>query len=313
MKLKPLRQLLLLPLLIVSSCSGMSDFKKHQRFIEQQVINNPAIAHHSLTTDGLPLHYATAGKPTAGIVVLIHGTPGSWADFGALLLNAELTSELLLVSIDRPGWGDSQLRASSEAEPRVYPGFKDQLHYIQPVIHHLQEVYPRQPIYLLGHSWGASLALAMAIERPRDYEGLLLFAGGLSPKLMQPRWYHHLAGVWPVSALIGEGFRKSNKEMFALAPSLQMIDSNWHRLSKMSVIVAQGGRDSLVPAANADYAESRLNRPALDNTSQSGALVIIDPDYGHLWHIQRPEILAACILAMAKESLQDCANQINLL
>ena len=303
---------------MLGGCSGMDDFKKHQQFIEQQVLNNPAISHHHLRSDDFSLHYASAGTPVQGIAVLVHGTPGSWADFGALMLDRSLTEKLMLVSLDRPGWGKSQPIADGQPDvtvsPAVFPEFDQQLQYIKPLIGQLRAEYPGKPIYLLGHSWGASLVLAMAIASPEDYAGILLFAGGLSPELTRPRWYHWLAGRWPVNRLIGEGLRKANREMYALAPSLLKIEQDWHQLERMPAIIIQGEKDSLVSAENAYYAMNRLGISSeKERLPGSSVMVIRDPEYGHLWHIQRPATLGHCLTAMVDRDFQRCAEQINRL
>ena len=120
-----------------------------------------------ITVNNLRVHYIEAGKgPT---VVMVHGNAGSVADFdfGALAL---LISFYRIVAVDRPGHGLSD-RPSKQATVEVQAAL---LHET------LSSLRVDKPL-LVGHSWGAALALAYALKYPNEVSGLVLLAPAAYP------------------------------------------------------------------------------------------------------------------------------------
>jgi len=120
-----------------------------------------------LTVENLPVHYVEEG--TGPSVVMIHGNAGSVEDFelGALDL---LAAEYRVVAIDRPGHGRSG-RVASKAT------VEDQAELLHQT---LASLGVTQPI-LVGHSWGASLALEYALKYPGEVSGMVLLAPAAFP------------------------------------------------------------------------------------------------------------------------------------
>ena len=103
-------------------------------------------------------------------VVMLHGNAGDIHDFEYGL--AELLSKSYrVIGFDRPGHGKSE-RPGSKAASVEYQALM--LHKI------LQNLGVNKAI-LLGHSWGASLALCYALKYPTETEGLVLLAPAAFP------------------------------------------------------------------------------------------------------------------------------------
>ncbi len=124
------------------------------------------------------------GKDPA--VVLIHGLPGTAQDFDKVtaLLPGRHT-----IAFDRPGFGYSS---------GGYHPLAEQLTTLRQL---LAALNVRRPV-LVGHSYGGTLALAYAEQRPQDVRGLVLVdaaAGGEHSGALQ-RAQSHLVQVlsWPV-------------------------------------------------------------------------------------------------------------------
>lgn len=115
--------------------------------------------------DGSRLHYSDRG--TGQPVVLIHGNAVTGDDY-----NTSGVSELLLKShrviiFDRPGFGYSErprgrLWTANEQAELLYKAMR-QIGVERPVV--------------VGHSWGAIVALALAEQHPADIAGLVLLSG----------------------------------------------------------------------------------------------------------------------------------------
>lgn len=69
---------------------------------------------------GKQLHYAQVGDDTRlPLLVFIHGTPGSWADFKAIMKDGSLRARYRMVSVDRPGFGFSDFGEALPMQEQV--------------------------------------------------------------------------------------------------------------------------------------------------------------------------------------------------
>lgn len=126
-----------------------------------------SIEHRRVTVQNLRVHYIESG--TGRTVVLIHGNAGNVEDFeGAMQL---LSREYRVIAIDRPGHGSSDRPTEKEAT----------VEYQAELLHlTLSQLGISQPI-LVGHSWGAALALAYALKYPDDVSAMVLLAPAAYP------------------------------------------------------------------------------------------------------------------------------------
>jgi pimeloyl-ACP methyl ester carboxylesterase/uncharacterized membrane protein YbhN (UPF0104 family) len=103
-----------------------------------------------------------ATEPGANELVLLHGQPGSAADWEAVV--ERLPAQLHAVAVDRPGYGASQHRAA---------GFNANA---QAVLEDLDERGVDTAV-LVGHSWAGGVALEAAALAPHRVKAVVLLAG----------------------------------------------------------------------------------------------------------------------------------------
>lgn len=131
---------------------------------------NPPIGKF-LECDGVVLHYIDRGDPAAPCVVLLHGNGSMIQDFTISGLVDLLARSNRVVCFDRPGFGYSQrprLRIwSAAAQAALLMKALDQLGVRDPVV--------------LGHSWGASVAIALGVRKDCPIRGLVLASGYYFP------------------------------------------------------------------------------------------------------------------------------------
>jgi pimeloyl-ACP methyl ester carboxylesterase len=125
-------------------------------------LHNTQVEDNFVTVESLRVHYIETGAGRT--VVMIHGNAGSVEDFefGAA---ERLSSEYRVVAIDRPGHGSSDR-----------PAGKATVEFQAELLHRtLSSLGITQPI-LVGHSWGAALALAYALKYPGEVSAMVLLA-----------------------------------------------------------------------------------------------------------------------------------------
>lgn len=134
-----------------------------QAYIASRVAHDHKQAQSKLVNvEGANLHFVIkgAGRP----VVLIHGNPGSCQDWARLY--GPLSSRYQVIAFDRPGHGHSDRLnhqdVTVEVQAQLLCAALDQLRVERPI--------------LVGHSWGGALAMAYALQYPRDVSGLVLLA-----------------------------------------------------------------------------------------------------------------------------------------
>jgi len=275
--------------ILLLSCSKPDIFALEQQFFDQQVVNNSALETHYLKRDGFELKYVSSGMSDAAAVVYIHGTPGGWDNGARYLLDEQLQKRALIVSLDRPGWGGSQL-----SDGAVEASFDDQNKLLKPLLTRLDRENNHRGIVLVGHSLGASLAPYIARQNPELISGLILLAGSLDPELGRPRWYNWAASMGVVSWFLGVDMRRANDEIMLLHRQLEGMRSEWRHI-KIPVTVIHGMRDKLVFPENADFAEQVLVNADLK--------VIRLPDANHFIPWENRDLVVREILQMLEKTI----------
>ena len=151
-----------------------SDKKAKARFAEKGIVLKTT----TIKRNGHNLHFVQTGADSLPTLLFIHGTPGSWTAFEPYLKDSVLLTRFRLISIDRPGFGDSD--------------FGDAMHLHQqseimgPVIKSLKNGHP---LWLIGHSMGGPMIVQLEADYPGLADGLVLIAGSIDPAAELPeRW-----------------------------------------------------------------------------------------------------------------------------
>jgi len=138
----------------------------------------PAIRENFVTIERLRVRYIEIGRGPA--VVMIHGNAGSIEDFEFGVIQA-LSSNYRVIAVDRPGHGksDRPTTANVEYQARL-------LHQV------LLSLRVHDPV-LVGHSWGAALALSYALQYPKEVSAMILVAPAAYPDAGESRLLQALA------------------------------------------------------------------------------------------------------------------------
>jgi pimeloyl-ACP methyl ester carboxylesterase len=122
-----------------------------------------------LEIDGVRLHYVERGNGRP--LVLLHGNGSMIQDFESSGLIDLAAGNYRVIVFDRPGFGHSSRPRNVIWTPEV------QADLLRKALDRLSV----QRAIVLGHSWGASVALALAIRYPSFVEALVLASGYYFP------------------------------------------------------------------------------------------------------------------------------------
>lgn len=126
-----------------------------------------------IDADGLLIHAWEQGSGTP--VILLHGASGNLRDW-TFDLGPEIAKTMHAVAFDRPGLGYSERPAERSGDPAV------QARILQAAT---RKMGIEKPI-LVGHSWGAALAMAWALSDPGNVRGVVSVSGAVMPWSERP-------------------------------------------------------------------------------------------------------------------------------
>jgi pimeloyl-ACP methyl ester carboxylesterase len=164
--------------------------------------------HHLMYIDGTRLHYRLQGEGPP--VLLVHGNLVDGADFEAAGLVEQLARRHQVLVIDRPGFGHSDRPRGTVWTPAAQAR----------LLHRAAAYLELQRPVVVGHSMGAQVALAMALQDPASVAGLVLVGGYYWPSLRLDRWMvapsavpvlgdvlRYTSAAWTARATLGAALR----------------------------------------------------------------------------------------------------------
>lgn len=246
---------------------------------------NVSATQHAYTTGSHEIHYVSAGDSTQSLVLFVHGSPGSLSAFIHFLADTTLLNQSLLITTDRPGFGYSNFGHGVGS-------LHEQSTILKPI---LERYKGNRPCILVGHSLGGPLIARMAIDYPELVDGLIIVAGSIDPEL-EPNevWFRAPLATPFLSWLLPRSLRASNEEIYHLKPELEDMVPRWSEI-RCPVIVIQGKKDSLVPAANADFAKRMLKNAPVE--------FVLKDDMDHFVPWSNPELIHDAIQRMLTHTL----------
>lgn len=230
------------------------------------------------------IHYVETGDATKPLVVFVHGSPGSLSAFIDFLADTILLQQALLITTDRPGFGYSNFGVAE-------PSLQKQAALLKPI---LEKHRQNRPIILVGHSLGGPLIARMAMDYPELVDGLVLVAASIDPVLEPDEtWFRAPLATPFLKWMLPRSFRASNDEIYQLKPELEKMLPLWETI-RCPVVVIQGGKDSLVPAGNADFARKMLSHTSTE--------FLLKDDMSHFVPWTNPELIREGILKLLTAS-----------
>ncbi|QJY36067.1 alpha/beta hydrolase [Vibrio europaeus] len=234
------------------------------------------------TNDGLA--FVRKANPSASHrVVFIHGSPGSHTAYADYLANESLQEQAELISVDRLGYGasTSDLVSSLERQAQAIG----------------ELLTSDKSNVLVGHSLGAPIALALALQQPERVDGMVLVAPAFDPKLEEPKWYNVIADTWLINWALSNDWQTSNGEMMPLAEELsELSGKDWRVLDAVPITIIHGKEDTIADPDNSTFAIQKL-------TGTSKQLIEVEKE-GHFILWQNVPLISEQIQDLLSETQQ---------
>jgi pimeloyl-ACP methyl ester carboxylesterase len=162
-----LHQIRLLPLLFLCGCIHFQEGRSEPLKAEERL----AIAGRG------QLRVIDRHPDGAAPILLVHGYGASTASYAPVL--DELAAQHRVIAVDLPGFGSSD-RLAGDYSPGA----------LADVLVEILDQKKVGKVHLVGHSWGASVALAFALRHPDRLERLVLISGWVYDDQLLPvmRW-----------------------------------------------------------------------------------------------------------------------------
>ena len=145
----------LLAALLTSGCVRMPKTAAQDSSIAHLMLND----HH--------FHYQTQGDTSNPVVIVLHGGPGADSRYLTPLL--QLSDEYFVVLYDQLGTGLSERVPSEQISVDTF------VRDLDAFVNHFGK---GEPVYLVGHSWGAMLGSRYTGQYPQKVRGLVLAEPG---------------------------------------------------------------------------------------------------------------------------------------
>jgi len=140
----------------------------NRRFANKAERENPPTGHF-LEIGGVRIHYVERGEGEP--LVLLHGNGSMIQDFESSGLINMAAKNYRVITFDRPGYGHSDRPRSTIWTPEAQAD----------LIHAALGRIGVSRATVLGHSWGCSVAVALALKHPHAVSGLVLASGYYYP------------------------------------------------------------------------------------------------------------------------------------
>lgn len=137
-----------------------------RRMARRALAENPPTGKFVVAHD-VRLHYTEHGSSTSPTVVLLHGNGTMAREMEISGLPELLAQDFHVIVFDRPGYGHSERPKGQSYTPQGQAEI---------LFAALRTLGIERPL-VLGHSWGAMVALAMALSQPQAMRALVLVSG----------------------------------------------------------------------------------------------------------------------------------------
>ncbi|TVQ89301.1 MAG: alpha/beta hydrolase [Bacteroidetes bacterium] len=197
---------------------------------------------------------------TLPTLFFLHGSPSSMSVYNVYYQDKDLANRVNIIAADRPGYGYSGLGMSETSIRR-------QAEKMWKILE--KEGFP-SPLYIVGASYGGSVAASMAMLQPEMVDGVVLISASLAPGKEKTYGISYIIQRAPFRWLMPAMIRVANDEKLTHYEALTEIVPYWERIIA-PVVMIYGTADRLIFPENADFARRKLvNSPVIEKHPLEG-------------------------------------------
>jgi pimeloyl-ACP methyl ester carboxylesterase len=182
----------------------------------------------------------------APILLFIHGAPGSSSSFLPYIKDDTLRKNFSILLIDRPGYGYSDYGS--------YHPIPEQFKAIDALIHEIGE---GQKVYIVGHSFGGTIAGYTTIRDPDWLTGTIMIAPALDPDQEKYLWFGKLALYGSTRWMVSKSLRVAADEKYSHEQELRSFINEWGQI-RTPILHIHGEKDGLVPFGNLSFSREKI-------------------------------------------------------
>lgn len=216
--------------------------------------------------EGDKIHFIQTGNKNNPTLFFVHGSPGSWDAFKIFLKDSLLIQKFRMIAIDRPGFGYSNFGESKN--------LFEQAHIIEAFI---QRFRNNKSIYLIGHSYGGPVIVKMAVDKPSNFEGIVVLSGAVDPDAETPENWRLFFKTKPFRYIVPGALRPANDELWWLKEDLKKLKPTLNKITT-NVLIIHGTKDNLVPYENVNFMKTHFI-----NAKSVNVISIKDADHFIPW------------------------------
>lgn len=179
----------------------------------------------------------------------LHGSPSSMSVYNTYYADTNLSRWANIITADRPGYGFSN---AGKSEKSVRRQAKEMWKILE------KEGYP-SPLYIIGSSYGGTVATKMAMLKPDKVDGLVLVSASLAPGKETTYDISYVIRNRFFRWLLPGNIMVANDEKLSHLESLNEMLPLWEKITA-PVILFQGTDDRLIHPENVNFARLKLTK-----------------------------------------------------
>lgn len=179
----------------------------------------------------------------------LHGSPSNMSVYNTYFADTGLAQWANIIAADRPGYGFSN---AGKSEKSVRRQAREMWKILE------KEGYP-SPLYIIGSSYGGTVATKMAMLKPNKVAGLVLVSASLAPGKETTYDVSYLIRKRFVRWLLPSHIMVANDEKLSHLESLNEMVPLWEQITA-PVILFQGTSDRLILPENVSFARRKLTK-----------------------------------------------------
>lgn len=220
--------------------------------------------------NGKKISYLVAENKDKPIFFMVHGSPGSAADFLDFFKNEFLRQHYEIIAVDRLGFGISD----NDTEPSIQKQSESIVELIETL--NLDE----RNMFAFSHSYGVPIMINVSNEHPDWFEMSFYAGGATSAKDEKQFFFNPVIDFYPVKAILPKAIGNSNDEKLAHAHELKNIEKIYAEYNAPSVFI-HGKKDKLVNFKNQLFLKNLIkskNVQFLDLEDKGHVFPLMDAD-----------------------------------